>query len=374
MEEKRIRVAIAHGDTNGIGYELIFKTFATPEMLEMCTPVIYGSPKIAAYHRNSLNIQANFSIINDTDDALEGRLNLLTCFENDVKVELGLASKESEQAGYRALERAVADYKSGKYDVLVMAPMTPAADSKNPQQTTFVAQKLGEEASALTVLLSNDMRVAILADNVSMSELDKHISKETIVEKAKTLHTMLKRDLRISNPRIAILALNPDGNGREETECIIPAVSQLAEQSIQAFGPYVADNFFGSGAYTNFDAVLAMYHDQGVAPLKTLSADRNILYMAGMSLVCTMPSFDPMFAITGKGVADEQQLRQAVYTAIDAVRNRKNYDEPLANPLPKLYKERRDDSEKVRFTIPKKHDNNAKEPEKQKKQDDNKNA
>lgn len=364
-EDRRIRVAIAHGDTNGIGYELIFKTFGTPEILEMCTPIIYGSPKIAAYHRNALGIQANFSIINNTADALEGRLNLLTCFDNDVKVELGLASKESEEAGYNALSRAIDDFKAGQFDVLVAAPLAPNSDSKKPQQTVLIAKSTDAETQAMTLLLSERLRVAVLADNVPMSEIGRYCTKDNIVNKVTVLHRTLKRDFRISNPRIAVLALNPDANGKEEKEAIAPAVNQLAEQSIQAFGPYIADDFFASALYTEFDAVLAMYHDQGFVPMKALTADDNIIYIAGMPLICTLPSNDPAFSNAGRGVSDEQMLRQCVYTAIDTFRNRKNYDEPMANPLPKLYKEKREDGEKARFNIPRKRDAEQKEAPKE---------
>ena len=365
MEGKRLRVAIAHGDTNGIGYETIFKTFAATEMLEMCTPVIYGSPKIAAYHRNALGIQANFSIISKVQDTLEGRLNLLTCFENDVKVDLGTPTKESEESGYKALVRAAADLQAGLIDAVVMAPLEPAADSLHEPQVAFFAKQLNNSSSTLPILICERIRVATVTDRMPLADVAKNISKEVIVTKAKVLHNSLKRDFRISNPRIAVLALNPKGKGKEEEESIKPAVKELAEQSIQAFGPYAPEDFFGSGAYTEFDAVLAMYYDQGIIPFKTLTSDSNFIFVAGLPVVCCMPSTDPQYQHAGKGIADELPLRLSIYMAIDAFRNRKNYDEPLANPLPKLYKERRDESEKVRFSIPKKHENNVVETEKE---------
>lgn len=346
MEERRIRVAITHGDTNGIGYELIFKTFAEPEMLELCTPVIYGSPKVATYHRKALNTETSFSIINSMDDVRDGRLNLITCFDEEVKVELGTRSDEAVTAGKKALVRALEDMKKGCFDALLLAPLAANAD----------LQKEG-----LLVLMSNQLRVAIATNNMALKDVTTHVTTEKVTAKAELLLNMLKRDLRISNPRVAVLSLNPDADGREERDVLAPAVAKLATQSKQAFGPYAADDFFGTGKYNAFDAVLAMYHDQGAAPFNALSSEEKVAYVAGMELPCAMPCCGPCYEQAGRGTADELSFRQALYAVIDAARNRVNYDAPLANPLPKLYHEKRDDSEKVRFAIPKKRENKSQE-------------
>lgn len=362
MENGKIRVAITHGDTNGIGYEVIFKAFAEPAMLELCTPIIYGSPKVAAYHRNALGIQANFTIINSAEDAHEGKLNLLPTFDEEVKVELGSPSKEAGAASLKALERAVEDYKQGLFDVLVTAPI-----NKNNIQgdgfnfcghTEYLEERLGEGNKSLMILLNDIMRVALVTTHLPIRDVAQAITKDLIVEKATIFYNSLKRDFRLANPRIAVLALNPHAGddgllGTEEQEVIIPAIKELADKGVYAFGPFAADGFFGSGSYDSFDGVLAMYHDQGLAPFKALDRGEGVNFTAGLPVVRTSPDHGTAYEIAGKNVADESSFRQAVYLAIDVYRNRASYDEPFANPLEKLYHERRDDSEKTRFNVPK---------------------
>lgn len=364
MEEKKIRVAITHGDTNGIGYEVILKTFADPAIFELCTPIVYGSPKVAAYHRKALDLPTNFSIIEKAEDAQNGRLNLLTTFEEEVKVDLGQPSKEAGEAALKALDRAMTDYRAGLYDVLVTAPI-----NKNTIQsdlfhfcghTEYIEQSVGDGHKALMILMNDNLRVALVTTHLPVKDIAQAITKEKIVEKATIFHQALKRDLRISSPRIAVLSLNPhagDGGviGTEEQETIIPAIKELEEGGVYAFGPYAADGFFGSGMYNRFDGVLAMYHDQGLAPFKTLALENGVNFTAGLPIVRTSPDHGTAYDIAGKGVADEQSFRQAIYAAIDIWRNRQNYDEPLANPLPKLYHEKREDGEKARFTVKKEH-------------------
>ena len=359
---RKIRVAITHGDTNGIGYEVILKAFANPAILELCTPIIYGSPKVAAYHRKALDVPTNFSIIEQAEDAQEGRLNLLATFEEEVKVEMGQPSKEAGTAALKALDRAMTDYRQGLYDVLVTAPInknTIQSDMfKFCGHTEYIEQCLGEGKKALMILMNDTLRVALVTTHLPIKEVAAAITKEKVVEKATIFHQSLKRDLRISNPRIAVLALNPhagDGGvlGTEEQEIIAPAIAELEAKGIQAFGPYAADGFFGSGAYQRFDGVLAMYHDQGLAPFKTVAHESGVNFTAGLPIVRTSPDHGTAYDIAGKGVADEQSFRQAIYMAIDIWRNRQQYDEPLENPLPKLYHEKREDGEKARFTVKK---------------------
>jgi 4-hydroxythreonine-4-phosphate dehydrogenase len=365
MEEKMIRVAITHGDTNGIGYEVILKTFAEPEILELCTPIIYGSPKAAAYHSKALGIDSNFSIISKAEDAQNGRVNMLTTFDGDVKIEMGQPSKEAGEAALKALDRAMTDYRSGLYDVLVTAPINKNnihSEAFNfPGHTEYIETSLGDGKKALMILMNDSLRVALVTTHLPIRDVPKAITKEVIIEKATIFHESLRRDFNIQKPRIAVLSLNPhagDGGvlGSEEQTIITPAIEELADKDIQAFGPYAADGFFGSGAYIRFDGVLAMYHDQGLAPFKTLALENGVNYTAGLPIVRTSPDHGTAYDIAGKGVADEQSFRQAIYTAIDIYRNRIRYDEPLENPLPKLYHEKRDDSEKVRFAVPRAKD------------------
>ena len=350
MENRKIRVAITHGDTNGIGYELIFKTFAEPAMLELCTPIIYGSPKVAAYHRNVLGLQANFTIISKAEDARDGRVNMLTTFDDEVKVDMGNSSPESAKAAQKALQRATEDFERGVYDALVTAPV-------DASKTGTGSEPFANE-QALRILVNEKMRIALATDTLPVKSVAQAITKDMVIAKATTLQQALKRDFRISNPRIAVLALNPSkAEGTEEKECIRPAIIELTKKSVQAFGPFPADDFFGNGDYEAFDAVLAMYHEQGTTPFRALDLGNGIQFLAGLPIVCTSTDLSAGFDIAGKSVVDENPLRQAIYAAIDIARNRQNYDSPLQNPLPKLYHEKRDESEKVRFAIPKKHEN-----------------
>lgn len=359
-QERKIRVAITQGDTNGVGYEVIFKAFADPTILELCTPIIYGSPKIAAYHRKALNIDTNFSIINNADEARDGRVNLLNCFDDEVKVELGLPSTEAGSAALKALDRAMTDFRSGLYDVLVTAPINKATIQSPgfhfPGHTEYIETSVGDGQKALMILMNETLRVALVTTHLPIKDVAKAITKEEIIEKTTIFHTALKRDFRISNPRIAVLALNPHAGddgllGQEEKEIISPAIEELAGKGIQAFGPYPADGFFGSGAYDHFDGVLAMYHDQGLAPFKTIALESGVNYTAGLPIVRTSPDHGTAYDIAGQGKADENSMRQAIYTAIDVFRNRQNYDEPLKNPLPKLFHEKREDGDKARFAV-----------------------
>ena len=362
MEQRRIRVAITQGDTNGVGYEVILKVFAAQEILELCTPIIYGSPKIAAYHRKALNLETNFSIINSAEEARDGRVNLLNCFDNEIKVELGQPSQEAGQAALKALDRAMTDYRAVLYDVLVTAPINKATIQSPgfhfPGHTEYIETSVGDGQKALMILMNESLRVALVTTHLAVKDIAKAITKEAIVEKATIFHQSLKRDFRISSPRIAVLSLNPHAGddgllGTEEKEVILPAIEELADKGIQAFGPYAADGFFGSRTYDYFDGVLAMYHDQGLAPFKTIALESGVNYTAGLPIVRTSPDHGTAYDIAGQGRADENSMRQAIYTAIDVFRNRRFYDEPLANPLPKLFHEKREDGDKARFARPK---------------------
>ena len=337
MEERKIRVAITHGDTNGIGYEVILKAFEDPTMLELCTPIVYGSPKVASYHRKALGLETQFLIVDKAEDARDGRLNLLTTFDEEVKVEFGTPTDESDTAARKAVARAKEDLQKGLYDVLVQAPMRSNA---NP----------GKEDKSLTMMVSDLVRIGLVTTHLPLKDVPGAVTVEKIVDKAAIFFASLRRDFRISNPRIALLALNPQLGSEEET-IIKPAIEQLEKQGIQAFGPYVADDYFGEKMYYDFDGVLAMYDDQGLVPFKTLAVDGGVKLKAGISAICTTPDHGPAFDIAGKGVADEQSMRQAIYTAIDMYRHRIDYDEPLAHPLPKLYHEKREDGEKARFAV-----------------------
>ena len=337
MDNRKIRVAITHGDTNGIGYEVILKAFEDPTMLDLCTPIIYGSPKVASYHRKALSLETQFSIIDKAEDARDGRLNLLTTVDEEVKVEFGVPTEESDLAARKAVAKAKEDLLKGLYDVLVQAPMR---SNTNP----------AKEDRSLTMMVSDLVRIGLVTTHLPLKDVPAAVTVDKIVEKATIFHASLRRDFRISKPRIALLALNPQ-LGTEEEKVITPAIDQLEAQGIQAFGPYVADEFFGQHMFYNFDGVLAMYDDQGIVPFKTLAVDYGVKLKAGISAICTTPDHGPAFDIAGKGQADPSSLRHAVFTAVDMYRYRKDYDAPLAHPLPKLYHEKREDGDKARFAV-----------------------
>lgn len=366
MDNQNVRVAITHGDTNGIGYELIFKAFAEPEMLELCTPIIYGSPKVAAYYRKAMNLPGQFSIIQKAEDAQDGRINLLAAVEEEVKVDMGMPTPESGQAAVKALDRAMTDYRNGLYDVLVTAPINNGnAQIENyPFQghKKYIETCLGEGKKGLSILVGGNLRIASVTEKTPLKEVAAGITTDAIVEKVTLMQQTLKRDFMITNPRIAVLSLNPKSNedtscGIEERDVIIPAIDALAEKGVQAFGPYASDEFFGQGYFADFDGVMAMYHDQATTPFHSLYTEDGVIYTAGLPIIRTTADVTPSFSIAGTGHADETSFRHAIYLAIDAFRHRNDYDEASSNPLPKLYHEKRDESEKVRFSIPKKHSN-----------------
>ena len=358
MEERKIKVGITHGDINGIGYEVILKAFSDPVMLELCTPVIYGSPKVAAYHRKAMDISTNFSIVVSAANAQDGKVNIVNCLEEELKVELTKPTVEGGKAALMALERALAEYREGLFDVLVTAPInkhTIQSDSFHfPGHTEYIQERAGEGKEALMILLKGDFRVALVTGHIPVSEIASHITKELIQKKLQIFHRSLKQDFGIDNPRIAVFSLNPHGGdngllGSEEQDIIIPAMKEMVAQGIQCFGPYPADGFMGSGNYMHFDGILAMYHDQGLAPFKALAMDEGVNFTAGLPVVRTSPAHGTAYDIAGKGIASEDSFRQAVYVALDIFRNRCIEKEISARPLRKQYYEKRDDSDKLKL-------------------------
>ena len=358
MEERKIRVGITHGDINGVGYEVILKTFSDPTMLELCTPIIYGSPKVAAYHRKAMDIQTNFSIINSAVEAQDGRVNIVNCIEDELKVELARPTQEAGKAALSALEAGLNDYREGLFDVLVTAPInkyTIQSDAFHfPGHTEYIEERVGEGKKALMILLKGDFRIALVTGHVPVAEIAKDLTKEVIMEKIGIFHRSLKQDFGIDSPRIAVFALNPHAGdngliGKEEQEIIVPAIKEMTAQGIQCFGPYPADGFMGAGNYKYFDGVLAMYHDQGLAPFKALAMDEGVNFTAGLPLVRTSPAHGTAYDIAGQGIASEDSFRQAVYVALDVFRNRCIEEEISARPLRKQYYEKRDDSDKLKL-------------------------
>lgn len=346
MSNKPLRIAITHGDYNGIGYEVILKTFEDSRMMEMCTPILYGSSRIAAHYRKSLSIgNIPTCIINDPANAKPGVLNIVEVVSHDAPLATGTETPEAGAAAVAALQRAVADYEKGAVDAIVTAPISKHnVQSPNfafPGHTEYFEQKLGDGNNALMILCDSHMRVALVTTHLPIGNVAQAITKEAVLEKLQLFDTSLKRDFAIHHPRIAVMALNPhagDGGviGNEEQNAIAPAIESARNTGIMAFGPYPADGFFGSGKYSHFDGVLAMYHDQGLAPFKSLAGDGGVNFTAGLPVVRTSPDHGTGFDIAGTGQASPQSMRTAIYAAIDIAARRRMHEKIHANPLPKI--------------------------------------
>lgn len=361
MEERLIKVGITHGDINGIGYEVILKTFSDTRMAELCTPIIYGSSKIAAYHRKALELPpVNMNIISQAEDAGVNRVNVINCVEDDTKVELSKSTAVAGESAFKALEAAVADMKRGAVDVLLTAPINKHniqnADFHFPGHTEYLEKCFGsQDKKALMILMKDDLRVALVTGHIPLSQVASSINMGDIVSKLRVFNHSLKQDFGIVKPRIAVLSLNPHAGdagllGTEEETIIIPAMREAEKKGVLSFGPYAADGFFGSRMYDKFDGVLAMYHDQGLAPFKTLAMDDGVNYTAGLPVVRTSPAHGTAYDIAGQNVASEESFRQALYTALDIYRNRLRYREATANPLRKQYFDKGGDNEKLDLT------------------------
>ncbi len=348
MKETKIRVGITQGDINGIGYETILKMLADEEMLELCTPVVYGSAKIASFYRKLLELPTvPFTQVPSGADIMDGVNNIINVVPEDMKVDPGVSTPVAGQAALAALERAVADLKAGDIDVLVTSPINKhniQSDTfRFPGHTEYLEASMGDDGNkALMVLCNNALRVALVTTHMPIKDVASAITCDAIIEKLTIFHRALMRDFGIDAPRIAVLALNPHAGedgllGNEEKEVITPAIEQAKQQGMLAFGPYAADGFFGAGMFDKFDGVLAMYHDQGLGPFKTMSMDAGVNYTAGLPYVRTSPDHGTAYDIAGKGEASPDSLRAAVFQAIDIWRSRKREDACHRNPLRKQY-------------------------------------
>lgn len=346
-DNKKIRVGITHGDINGIGYEVILKALEDSRMLELCTPIIYGSAKIANYYRKQLELpQFAISQVAKASEARDGACSIINVVGEDTLIEPGKATATAGKAAFIALEQAVADLRNGYIDALVTAPInkdTIQSDTFNfPGHTEYLEASLGDGNKALMILCNENVRVALVTTHLPIAQIPSAITKEAIVEKLEIFNNSLKNDFGINYPRIAVLSLNPHAGengllGKEEQEIISPALVEGRDKGIQCYGPYAADGLFGSGLYSKFDGILAMYHDQGLAPFKTLAMESGVNFTAGLQFVRTSPDHGTGYDIAGKGLASESSLRQAIYHAIDVVRCRCNEAYIYRNPLRKQY-------------------------------------
>jgi len=326
----RLRIGITHGDINGVGYEVILKTLSDARVISNITPIIYGSPKVLAYYKKAFNNNIPSVTISTAEEAKPRVISILNCNSEEIRVEIGKSTEMAGLAAYQALEKAVADLKNGKIDMIVTAPINKkniqAAGFNFPGHTEYLAQEFSNDGH-LMILMNSVIKIGVVTGHVPISEVSSRISKELILEKLKIFNDSLKNDFLIRKPKIAVLSLNPHCGdegviGDDEINKIIPALNEAKEKDILAFGPYSADGFFGSMEFLKFDAVLAMYHDQGLAPFKVIAFEDGVNFTAGLPIVRTSPAHGTAYDIAGEGNANEQSFRSALYTAIDIYNNR----------------------------------------------------
>jgi 4-hydroxythreonine-4-phosphate dehydrogenase len=340
-DKKRIRIGITHGDINGIGCEVILKTLNDTRILELCTPVLYSSPKVIAYYRKALNLNnLNTVSIRSAADAQEDRINVVNCLGDDVRVDIGKSTPQGGEASLASLQAAVKELKDNWMDALVTAPINKhniqSEQFRFPGHTEYLQSEFGNEA--LMLMVGNRLRIGILTGHVPIAEVPKLISKNKIIDVLRLLNRTLFEDFNIHRPRIAVLSLNPHAGdagifGHEEQEIIIPAVEQAKKDGILAFGPYPSDGFFGSDNYTKFDVVLSMYHDQGMTAFKTLCFDNGVNFTAGLPVIRTSPAHGTAYELAGMDMASTESFRQALFLACDITRNRAQYQNLAANAM-----------------------------------------
>ena len=342
-EDKKIRVAITHGDLNGVGYEVIIKTFSDARMFDVCTPVLYGSSKVASYHKKLLTSvpqEMNFLSLRDASEAQDRRYNVVNLTQDEIKIDLGKSTEVAGALSRESLNRACADLKAGKVDVLVTAPINKrniqAADFDFPGHTEYLSHQFG--CSSLMLMVCDRIRIGIVTNHLALKDVPTALTPELLIEKLTILDQSLRRDFRITRPKIAVLALDPHAGdngviGDFDAKVITPVIEKAQESGILAYGPFPSDGFFGSSQFNNFDGVLALYHDQGLIPFKLMSFTEGVNYTAGLPYVRTSPAHGTGYDIAGKDKASEQSMRSAVYLACNIYRNRQEYDELTANPL-----------------------------------------
>lgn len=342
MRHNKIVVGITHGDINSISYEVIIKALMDNRILDTCIPVVYGSPKVAAYHRKALNID-NFSFnnIKTVDEANAKRANIINCIDENIRVELGKITPEAGESSIQALEMATQDLSVGKIDVLVTAPVNKQniqSDKFNfAGHTEFFETRFGS-GGVLMFMINDFLRIGVVTGHIPVSKIPEYITKDSVLNKLRIMNKALIEDFGIRKPRIAVLGLNPHASdngviGDEEKREIIPAIVASRDENILAFGPFPADGFFAASSYLKFDAVLAMYHDQGLIPFKSLNSEGGVNFTAGLSIVRTSPAHGTAFDIAGKGEASADSFRKSIYLAIDIFKERSGFKEITANPL-----------------------------------------
>ena len=334
---KKLTVGITQGDGNGIGYEVIIKALADERMLDICTPVIYGSSKIFGFYRkqiHNLEQQVNTNVVASAQEVHPKRINIVNCLPDNVFVEPGQPTPESAKSAMTSLQRAVEDIKKGHIDVLVTAPINKRAMVNEgfgyTGHTEYLEKEFGVDEVAM-IMVCDQLKVGVVTGHIPLKEVPGRLSKDLIVKKLRLMKHSLERDFGIHSPKIAVLGLNPhcgDGGllGDEESSIILPAVQQAVSEGIMAFGPYSPDGFFGLGNYSKYDAVLAMYHDQGLTPFKALAFELGVNYTAGLPIVRTSPDHGTAYEMAGRDLADPRSMISSIFTAIDIFNHRQDYD------------------------------------------------
>lgn len=346
---KKVRVGVSIGDINGIGMEVIIKTFMDKRMQELCTPIIFGSSKVASFHRKAMGVEEfSFNVVENPGKANNKKANLINCWKEEVQITLGENTLEGGRFAFKSLEAATNALQKGEVDVLVTAPINKQniqSDSfQFPGHTEYLAAK--GEGAALMLMLSESMRIGVVTGHLPLEQVSANISQEKVLEKLRLLNNSLKQDFGIRKPKIAVLGLNPHAGdqgvlGKEEDDIISPALQKAKEENIISFGPYPADSFFGSDKLGAFDGILAMYHDQGLIPFKTLAFGKGVNFTSGLSFVRTSPDHGTAFEIAGENKANEQSFREAIFTACDIYKKRQEFNEIHENPLPISEKKQR---------------------------------
>ena len=351
--EKIPVVGITIGDINGIGPEVIVKALRDNRILASFTPIVYGTNKVISYYKKSLNLlDLNYQTIKSATEAQIKKINLINVISEEVEITPGVPTEISGMISFKALEKATQDLSEGKIDLLVTAPISKENIQKSgfnfPGHTEYLAEMDGVD-EALMVLISQELRVALVTTHIPVSEISKHLTKERLTQKVKLLEATLKKDFNIIKPKIAVFGLNPHAGengkiGAEEQQVISPVIQNLKNEGILVYGPFAADGFFGSHARNQFDGVLAMYHDQGLAAFKALAFEDGVNYTAGLPIIRTSPDHGTAFDISGKGLASEQSMRSAIFQAIDIWKNRSFQKEMSRNPLViQALKDKKDD-------------------------------
>ena len=333
-------VGISTGDLNGIGIELVLKVFSDKRILDICTPVVYATSRVLSYYKKIFNIDIPVFGIQNASKASKGKLNVVQITKGETKITPGVPSKQSGEFAAMSLQAAVNDIKNGYIDKLITAPIDKhniqSSQFNFPGHTEYFAHEFGEET--LMILMNEEMKVAVLTGHVPLAQTSSYINIDLIKNKARILHRTLMRNFGIAKPKIALLGLNPHSGdngllGKEEVEIFRPAVQSLQDEGVLIFGPYAADAFFGKASYKNYDAVLAYYHDQGLAPFKALSFGSGVNFTAGLPFVRTSPDHGTAFDIAGKNIADPSSFREAIFSAIQISRTRMEYNDLIANKL-----------------------------------------